>query len=162
VNEANVHHARGHFVTFRTEQGFNVFAVGAGVGLFAGGAGPGVYKEVEAADDGVARRIIGVGEVGLRWEIAFELNPIEMLDAVLRVGFDEGVEFAVGNAVENKACGADVLGGFGEMDLDARVMRGGDGGSGDLAVWSGLGWHGEWEKEKNNEARFAHSVVSED
>ena len=140
-----------------------MFAVGAGVGLFARGERPSVHEEVETANGGVARRIVSVSEFGLGWEIAFELNPIEMLNIFLRVGIDEGVKFAVGDAVKDKAVGTNVFGGFWEVDLDVRVVRGGDGGSGDLAVRGGLGWQREWEKEKGDEEKgFAHRVGSED
>jgi hypothetical protein len=52
-------------------------------------------------------------QVGLVWEIPFELNPIQALHVFVGVGFDEGVEFAIGNVVEDEAIGANVVDGLG-------------------------------------------------
>lgn len=43
--------------------------------------------------------MVGVGFGG---GVGFELNPVEMLDAILGVGIDEGVEVAVVEAQEDE------------------------------------------------------------
>jgi len=93
----------------------------------------------------VARGIVSVGKVGLGRQVTLKLDPVQALDIFLGVGFDEGVKFAIGDAVKDEAVGADVLGGFGEMNLYVGVVCGRDGGAGDLTVGSGLGSECQWE-----------------
>ena len=69
--------------------------VGARGGGFGVCAEPGVDVEVEVGDGGVTGGIVLVVGVGFGGGVGFELNPVEMLDAILGVGIDEGVEVAV-------------------------------------------------------------------
>jgi hypothetical protein len=47
-------------------------------------------------------------QVWLAWEIALELHPIEALHALLSVGLDERVQFAIGDIVQILSVGPDV------------------------------------------------------
>jgi hypothetical protein len=71
-------------------------------------ANPGVDIKVEATNRRVSRRIILVMQVWLAWEIALELHPIEALHALLSVGLDERVQFAIGDIVQILSVGPDV------------------------------------------------------
>src|SRR4030095_12133569 len=127
MDKAYIHHAGGHFVTLRTDKGFDMLAVGAGTSFVARRARPGVHVEIEAADSGVAGRVISVREVRFGGEISFELDPIKTVDVAGSVGFNKSVKFADSNVIENPAVGADIFGGFRQVYLHIRVVRGRDG-----------------------------------
>jgi hypothetical protein len=63
-----------------------------------------------------------VREFRLGRDIAFKLNPKQALNDVLRIGFDKGVQFAVGDTVKDPTVRAYVLGGFGQMDLHLGIV----------------------------------------
>jgi hypothetical protein len=71
---------------------------------------PGIQVEVEAADGGVARGVISVREFRFGGEITFKLDPVQAADIPGGVGFDESVEFAISDVIENPAVGTDISG----------------------------------------------------
>ena len=127
MDQANGHHGWGRGVAFGAEEGVEVVEVGAWGGGFGVGAEPGVDVEVEVGDGGVTGRSVLVVGVGLGRGIGFELDPVEMLDAVLGVGIDEGVEIAIVEAEKDEVVFANVFGGGGELDLNGGIAIGGDG-----------------------------------
>ena len=100
------------------------------VGAWGGGFGvcakPGVDVEVQTGDGGVAGGIVLVVGVGFGWRVGFELDPVEILDAILGIGIDEGVEIAVVEAEEDEVVFADVFGGGRELNLDGGIAVGDD------------------------------------
>ena len=65
---------------------------------------------------GVAWRIVPMRQVRLGRNVAFELNPVEALNILIRVGVDEGVQLAVRDVVKDPAIGANVLNRFRQLD----------------------------------------------
>jgi hypothetical protein len=108
MHQAHHHHARRHFVSFRADHRLDVLEIGARCGFLIFLTNPGVDIKVEATNRRVSRRILLVMQVWLAWEIALELHPIEALHALLSVGLDERVQFAIGDIVQILSVGPDV------------------------------------------------------
>ena len=65
-------------------------------------------------------------QVGLGWQVAFELDPIKPIDLSLIVGLDERVQFTIRNPIKHPAIGADVLPRPRQLDPHLRIALGGD------------------------------------
>jgi hypothetical protein len=67
-------------------------------------------------------------------EVAFELNPVELLHVLLGVSVDEGVKLAICHAIEDPAVASDVHGRVEKLDSGGGIACGGDGISVDPAL----------------------------
>ena len=100
MHETNGHHCGGQLVAMEFEELMDMLHVGTGLDVLAGWFDPGVDVEVESVDLSVAWGIVGVVQLRPGGEIALELHPVEALHFLLSIRLYEGVEFAVGKAIE--------------------------------------------------------------